>query len=197
MKKTLKEIHEYWDSNSYPETYRKEVERSIYLFSFIEKYIKSHHNIMEIGCNVGRNLEYLHQKGFNQLTGIELSHHAVQELKRNFPKLADEADIIQSPVENVIKHLATDHYDLVFTMAVLEHIHPDSEWIFQEIARVTKSYLITFEAEQADKWRIFPRNYRDIFESLGYKQIEESSGSQLKLANYTLRIFKKKRGWFR
>jgi len=77
-------------------------------------------------------------------------------------------------------------------MAVLEHIHPDSEWIFEDMARITGLYLITIEAEKAEHWRLYPRNYKNIFEKYGLKQVEESScDKESGLGVYTLRIFKK------
>ncbi|SFM06655.1 Methyltransferase domain-containing protein [Gracilibacillus orientalis] len=192
MKKSLKEIHEYWKKNSYPETYRVATDRSIFLLNYIQNYIQGNQRILEIGCNVGRNLYHLFDNDYRQLTGIEISQEAVEQLYKNYPQLAENTDIIHAPAESVLKHMAKDHYDLVFTMAVLEHIHPDSEWLFDHIARVTKSYLITLEAEKYENWRIFPRNYREIFENLGFEQVEESTGESVKLSNYTLRIFKKR-----
>ncbi|QGH35225.1 methyltransferase domain-containing protein [Gracilibacillus salitolerans] len=191
MKKSLKEIHEYWKNNSYPEKYRVATERSIFLLSYIEKYIQTNQRILEIGCNVGRNLHHLFENNYKELTGIEISQEAVEQLHKNYPDLAEHTDIIHASAESVLKHMEQDHYDLVFTMAVLEHIHPDSEWLFDHIARITKSYLITFEAENYEHWRIFPRDYRGIFEDLGFEQVEEATGESARLPNYTLRIFKK------
>lgn len=192
MKKTLKEIHEYWRNNSYPERYQIQLKRSIFLLQYMEKYIQADQRILEIGCNVGRNLNHLYENGYRELTGIEISQEAVEELHKVYPTLAENADIIHAPAESVLKHIANDHFDFVFTMAVLEHIHPDSEWLFAHIARITKSYLVTFEAEEDEHWRIFPRNYQEIFENLGFEQVEETTGKKVKLPNYTLRIFKKK-----
>ncbi|WP_163583359.1 class I SAM-dependent methyltransferase [Gracilibacillus saliphilus] len=191
MKKSLSEIHEYWKQNSHPEKYNLKTERSSYLLSYVEKYIQPNERVLEIGCNVGRNLHHLYQNDYKELTGIEISQEAVEQLHKVYPELAENTDIIHAPVEAVLKHMEKDHYDLVFTMAVLEHIHPDSEWIFNHIARITKSYLLTLEAETDEHWRIFPRNYRDIFEGLGFKQVEQSTGESIKLPKYTLRIFKK------
>jgi|GEM_PF-2464290 hypothetical protein len=65
------------------------------------------------------------------------------------------------------------NFDLVYTMAVLEHIHDESEFIFSHITRITRKILITIEDEGGISWRHFPRNYKKIFENLGMKQIEE------------------------
>lgn len=191
-KKTREEIHDYWINKSQPEDYIDKIKRSEFLTEYTKKYITQKGKILEVGCNVGRNLNYLYENGFKQLTGIEISENAIITLKKTYPTLEKNAEIIHSPIEDIIKRLPSGHFELVFTMAVLEHIHPESEWIFEDIARVTGSYLITIEAEEAEHWRIYPRNYKDIFEKYGLKQVEENlCNKKSGLSGYTLRVFKK------
>ncbi|WP_067724751.1 class I SAM-dependent methyltransferase [Oceanobacillus damuensis] len=191
-KKTLKEIHDYWINRSLPGLYIDKAGRSEFLINYVKKYIEQNGKILEIGCNAGRNLNYLYKNNFYNLTGIEISEEAIRALNKTYPLLAQNAKIIHSPVENIIKELPSRGFDLVFTMAVLEHIHPDSDWIFEDIARITGSYLITIEAETAKHWRIFPRNYKKIFKKFGLKQVEEHHcDTKSGLRGYTLRVFKK------
>lgn len=195
MSKSLGEIHDYWKHVSKSDYYIDKVGRSELLLEYIQKYSENRHRILELGCNVGRNLNHLMKNHYRNLTGIEISEEAVNSLKKNFPTLYENATIIHSPIENIIKEIPNNQYHVVFTMAVLEHIHPESEWIFKEMARVTKSYLITIEAETAKNWRLFPRNYKVIFENLGMKQIEANTGEkELGLGAYTIRVFKKQKG---
>lgn len=128
--------------------------------------------ILEIGCNAGRNLNHLFQAGFSDLSGIEINERAVQLLKQSFPEMADHTAIYNAPVEESICQFGDGEFDIVFTMAVLEHIHRDSTWIFPEIVRIAKDYLVTIEDERGLSARHFPRNYKRVFESLGMKQIE-------------------------
>jgi hypothetical protein len=58
-------------------------------------------------------------------------------------------------------------------MAVLEHLHPDSEWVFAEMVRVCQRLLITIEDEGGRSSHHTPRNYRTVFEGLGLEQIAE------------------------
>lgn len=190
-RKSLKEIHDHWVKSSTPELYAKRLERSEFLKKYVEKYISKQGKILEVGCNVGRNLNHLHECGYQTLMGIEISKQAVERLQQTYPELSDKAVIINSPVEDMIKKLLPDSFHLVFSMAVLEHIHPDSEWVFEEMARITKDYLITVEAEEAAHWHIFPRKYKKIFESYGLEQVEESNCKEAGLEYYTLRVFKK------
>ena len=149
--------------------------------------------ILEIGCNVGRNLNYLFLAGFKKLVGIEINKKAIRLLKQSYPELARYAKIYNKPVEEVITGFKNGAFDIVFTMAVLQHIHPDSEFIFSEIARVTNRFLVTIEDERGISWRHFPRNYKRVFESLGLEQVEEFNcrGVPGLGGNFSARVFKK------
>jgi hypothetical protein len=57
-------------------------------------------------------------------------------------------------------------------MAVLQHVHYDSDWVLPEIARITRDILITIEDEGRSLGRHFPRNYKNIFEAQGLRQIK-------------------------
>jgi SAM-dependent methyltransferase len=180
--KSLDELHEYWrkpyDGDNLPwEDYSgkkpDEKLRSMFLVDLIRKHVREDARILEIGCNVGRNLHYLFESGFKNLGGIEISKDALRAMKSTFPEMEKHVTIYSMPVEKAIKAFSENQYDVTFTMAVLEHIHSDSEWIFPEIVRVTKQYLITIEDEETVSWRHFPRQYRKIFEMAGMNQTDE------------------------
>ena len=116
--------------------------------------------------NVGRNLNYLYSAGFSELAGIEINAEAIDLLRLSYPNIM-HADIVNAPIEDVIVNLPDSSFELVFTMAVLEHIHPESSFIFREIYRITKKCLITIEDETVHSWNHFPRNYGRIFSSCG------------------------------
>ena len=170
------ECHNYW---LHPETYNEPKRyligegRSTFLIDLIRKYfIDWDTNILEIGCNSGRNLNRLYEAGFLCLNGIEINPDAFELLIKTFPEMAGCAEIWNCPVEYIISDFDTDRFDLTFTLAVLEHIHPDSEFVFDHMARISKC-IITVEDEVNESTRHCPRNYRKVFESRGMRQIEE------------------------
>ena len=59
--------------------------------------------------------------------------------------MAEHVTLFNSPLEDVIAEVGDDAYDAVFTMAVLMHILPESEWVFAEMVRITKKHLIVIE----------------------------------------------------
>ena len=191
--KSRKDLSEFWSNpneGNKPANYLEGEVRSRYLIDILSKRSKPESGILEIGCNVGRNLHFLQDAGFTKLTGIELNASAVEMLKTSYPDLAAKATIINRPIEEVIHDFKDRQFDLVFTMAVLEHIHFDSEWIFAEITRITHT-LVTIEDEYEISWRHFPRKYKQIFESLGMRQIEEFPCRDIEGfgANFRARVF--------
>ena len=78
-------------------------------------------------------------------------------------------------------------------MAVLEHIHPDSEFVFSERVRIAKNFLITIEDERGLSWKHSPRNYRRVFESRGAVQVWGFACGEVKglSPTYVARIFRK------
>jgi SAM-dependent methyltransferase len=192
------ECHAYWkapdDGCNLPEFYlQRGHARSEFLVQLIRRHLSPDAHVLEIGCNAGRNLHHLHRAGFTQLAAIEISENAVALLRESYPEMARRLQLHVGAVEDVIRSLADGQFDLVFTMAVLEHIHRDSEWVFDEMARVTRGLLITVEDEQNRSWRHFPRNYQAVFESRGLRQVEQVDCSRvLELSQaFVARVFRK------
>jgi SAM-dependent methyltransferase len=92
--RSMEELHHYWrkpyDGDNLPrEDYsgkkRDEKLRSTLLVDLVRKYVSEDARILEIGCNVGRNLHFLFESGFRNLEGIEISEDAVKLVKDTFP----------------------------------------------------------------------------------------------------------------
>lgn len=96
--------------------------------------------VLEIGCNVGWNLEYLRRLGAEELFGIEPQAYAVSRARA------------RNPVFNVLQGTAFDlpfkdgFCDLVFTSGVLIHISPDALGsALDEMYRVSARYIVCIE----------------------------------------------------
>lgn len=194
-KKSLTEVHDYWLSqntdgpNSYVAHMSGE-DRSLLLLEKINDYFSQKDiKILEIGCNVGRNLNVLFKDGYRNLTGIEINSNAVRAMKEHYPEMAKTAKIFNSKIEDKIKDFKSQEFDLVFTMAVLMHIHTESEWIFDEMARITNKYLVTIEDESGVATKNFPRNYKEVFEKRGMKEIKSFENLSCFSKDHKMRIF--------
>ena len=101
-----------------------------------------------------------------------------------------KAHIHVGSIEDKLTEL--DEFDLILSMTVFMHIHPKSEWIFTEIAKRTRKWLITFEDEcNHNSERILSRNYKDIFEQLGMRCVRTETEIPGMSAVYTARVFEK------
>jgi SAM-dependent methyltransferase len=178
-RKSRTDVHSYWRTppdRNVPASYlTKGWGRSAWLVELAQKHLGGdarNNSLLEIGCNIGRNLEYFHRAGFRGLSAIEINEDAVKLLREHFPEMGSIAQIHVGPVEEIIRTFDDNQFDVVFTMAVLEHIHTESEWVFGEMARVARRFVITIEDERHVSDRHFPRNYGKIFTALGLTQLE-------------------------
>lgn len=181
---TRDEAHAYWrqpnDGSNAPSDYINladnpaRAERSLALVELMGRLIGKDASILEIGCNAGRNLKFLHDAGYRRLSALEISQAAIDTMAANLPHIRAATEIRVGPAEDVIASFPPRSFDVVFTMAVLVHIPTESEWLFREIAERAASFLITIEHEKpTTSTRHYPRAYRSIFEAFGLSQIEE------------------------
>ncbi len=193
VKGRQQDVHAYWSAppgkGNQPQAYVDHPDRSAYLIGLLQRIGVADGSVLEIGCNVGRNLEALRRAGYGPLTGIEINAGALAEMGRVFPDLHGTATLINQPVETALPPMADGAVDVCFTMAVLLHIHPDSEWVFPHMLRVAKRYLVVIENEDQSSYKIFPRDYGKVFRGLGAEEIlTEAVGGSLQ--NYTARVFR-------
>jgi len=96
--------------------------------------------ILEVGANLGLQLEHLRQSGFTNLLGIEVNEHAIRQAKSIHP----EVNIIPGTAFEL--PFRDGWFDLVYTSGVLIHIAPkDLPDAMREIYRVSKRYIWGFE----------------------------------------------------
>lgn len=193
--KTHDKLFQYWkhpsDGNLPQDYMKRRYRRSQFLIKLIKRYAEPNAKILEIGCNVGRNLNHLFNAGYTKLAGVEISEDAIDLMKRVYPKMAKQTKIYNKPVEDIIKNFEDDIFEVVFTMAVLQCIHTDSKFIFPQMVRITNKYLITIEDERSVSWKHFPRNYKKIFESLSMRQIYQTNLKNIGKSHLQVRVFQK------
>ena len=154
-----------WD----PHLYIDHDESVDLMFMDILPFLDREARILEIGCNAGRNINYLFSKGYKYFTGIEIGVMAEQVMQEHFPEAYTHTTyIIGNAYEELLK-LPSAHYDLVFAHSVLVNIAPKWNGIFAEMARVSKAYILTMESEGGIT--AFPRDFEKMFRKIGWRQI--------------------------
>jgi SAM-dependent methyltransferase len=198
--KTLNEVESYWknpDSKNDPLGYIVGQEKTDFLCGQISKLddIKKNDLILELGCNIGRNLNGLAVRGYRFLKGIEINTKCKKVTDSLFPRLRImDVPIYYGQIERLLPTYPANLNKLVFTMAVLCHIHPDVEDIvFDNMVRISSKYIITIEDEYKVSERHCPRNYHEIFRSRGMKQTGyfQCRGIPKLGKNYVYRCFEK------
>ncbi len=165
--------------------------RAAFLVALVQALNVRPRSILEVGCNVGRNLEALRRANFSGLAGIDV-RDCSKEIKEFFPRLATYATFFWEPAATVLTRWAKKYppcYDLIYSMAALMHMSEDS--IMDNMARLSRRHIITIEIEDRGWPLFYSRQYKDIFESLGFEQVFEQVATDDPDNKYIARVFEK------
>ncbi|MFR9721692.1 class I SAM-dependent methyltransferase, partial [Aeromonas diversa] len=77
--------------------------------------------------------------GYRNLSGIEINAEALTVMEESYPALASCGTFYTDSIENVIPAFENDQFDMVFSVETLQHLHPKSDWVFEELSRITTS----------------------------------------------------------
>lgn len=107
---------------------------------FLDGVLKKGERILEVGCNVGNQLDLLKAMGYSDLWGVELQSYAVEVARKRTGGLNI---VLGSAFDLPFKD---DLFDMVFTAGVLIHLSPsDINTALDEIHRCARSYIWGFE----------------------------------------------------
>jgi len=113
--------------------------------------------ILEVGSNVGAQLQGLQKIGFKNLYGIEIQSYAVEVSKQHTKNI----NLIQGSAFDI--PFKDSYFDLVFTSGVLIHINPDDLSIaIREIYRCASEYIWGFEYYADKRSEIQYRGHRNL-----------------------------------
>ncbi|MGM0605874.1 MAG: class I SAM-dependent methyltransferase [Halobacteriota archaeon] len=166
-------------------------EASDAIVSIVDRFLDRDARILELGCSSGRHLSHLYDHGYERLAGIEVNGDAFDVMAETYPELAAHGTFYHDPIEAVIGDFADGQFDAVYSIETLQHLHPDAEWVFEEIARITGDLLITIENEGDDDradatdatvsfvnddFPLYHRDWNRIFTGLQFEQIDVAVG---------------------
>ena len=122
-------------------------ERSEAVAQRLARHVDRDTRVLELGCSSGRHLAHLASEGFEDLAGIEVNDEAFAVMADAYPDLAAAGTFYCAAIEDVLAEFPDDAFDAVYSVETLQHVHPDADWVFEEIARVTGEVLVTVENE--------------------------------------------------
>jgi SAM-dependent methyltransferase len=103
--------------------------------------------ILELGCSSGRHLAHLYEHGYENVYGVDINDEAFDVMEDAYPDLADAGTFYRTSLEDLVRDTDDDRFDVVYSVETLQHLHPDAEWVFDELTRLTSSLIVTAETD--------------------------------------------------
>ena len=181
------EVHRQWKERSgdYSPDYYADFgpsRTSEMIRQVLEFYVDTDAAVLELGCSSGRHLAHLHEHGFENLYGIEINGDSMETMAETYPDLAADGTFYIDAIEDTVTDLDDDRFDAVYSAETLQHLPPDSGWVFAEVARITDELLLTVEnegeddehssaessVEYIDDFPLYHREWDDVFTGFGF-----------------------------
>ena len=122
--------------------------------------------ILEIGCNIGNQLNCLQRMGFKNLSGIDIQQNCLKKIKNNFKNV----NVVRTSAYNL--PFKNNSFDFVFTSNVLIHFPPNKiNKVFDEIYRVSSKWIWGFEYFSNKFEEIIYRKNKDLLWKTDYTEL--------------------------
>ncbi|WP_410766526.1 class I SAM-dependent methyltransferase [Haloferax sp. DFSO60] len=170
----------------------------------LERHLDPTDSILELGCGSGRHLSHLHDHGFENLHGIDINEESFAVMEEAYPDLYESGSFYADSIETATMDFDVGEFDAIYSVETLQHIHPDDEWVFEELARCASDLLITIENEGEDgaihpqrgvgvndteyDFPLYYRNWRDVFTQYGLAEVTTKQAKK-----DTIRVFRQSR----
>lgn len=111
----------------------------------LAKAVGGNGRVLELGCGVGQNCDYLREKGF-EVVGIDLSEALLSEARKRFSKIKfEKMDARKLRFEE-------KSFDAVFAIGLFHHLNKgEQEKTIKKIERILKPDRVFFVAAKASK----------------------------------------------
>ena len=121
--------------------------------------------ILDLGCNVGRHLDYLYRQGYRNLHGVDWSSKALQDMAERYPEMHAHAKLTNASFETFLRAKPAP-VDLVYTRgATFELVHPRFPLV-REVCRVARRYAVLVISEAG---HAYPRFWQYEFAREGFE----------------------------
>ncbi len=122
--------------------------------------------VLEVGCNVGLQLQILQNMGFINLYGIEIQSYAIEIARAKTQGI----NILPGDISDI--PFKDNYFDMVFTSGVLIHVPPSKlNIVMGEIIRCTRKYIWCYEYYADSLTTVNYRGYDDILWRGNYKDM--------------------------
>ena len=121
--------------------------------------------ILDMGCNVGRHLDYLYRQGYRNLRGVDWSSAAIRDMATRYPEMYAASKLTTASFEDFLAG-TTEQVDLVYTRgATFEIVHPGFPLV-KHVCRIAKRHVVLVISEAA---HAYPRFWEYEFAREGFE----------------------------
>lgn len=131
----------------------------------INRTPKKDSKILDLGCNVGRHMNYLNDLGYSKLYGVDVQHEAIKLMASAFSDCFFNSNIQQDTFEKYLPKINSDFFHTVFTHGATIELVPPTFPICKEICRVTSDAIVLLISEGG---HYYPRRWEKEFLDNGF-----------------------------
>ena len=125
-------------------------------------------SVLDMGCNSGANLNFLHQAGYRKLSGVDASGAALEYFKTTFPDTFKAAQVEHDLFQSYLRRSPSAMVDIIHSNgATLELVHPSFP-IVSEMCRVARHAVYV---DIQERGHAYPRDYLAQFKKNGFQLV--------------------------
>ena len=155
----------HWDAHSSEPFSKPDPAGLAMMQEILERVPDREAAILDMGCNVGRHMNYLHQQGYRNLHGVDFSSRALRDMATTFPELHAVARVTAASFQDYLTRDLAE-MDVVFTYgATFELVHPTFPLV-RRICRIARRYVMLVISESG---HAYPRLWEYEFAKEGFE----------------------------
>ena len=156
---------DYWNSESSGQFHEMDPASEVMLYELLSVSRGKDTSFLDLGCNQGRHLNYLYEKGYRNLTGVDFSSLAIEKMQKQFPEMYQASKIINTSFQEYLTNDPAE-VDIVYSRgATLEIVHPSFP-IIKKICQMAKHYVVIVINEAG---HAYPRFWEYEFARCGFE----------------------------
>ena len=147
-----------------------------FFVDYFFREISHEDKILDLGCNSGRHMNALHEKGYKKLTGVDVMESAFKKFRDAFPATYETSQLHLDFFQRFLDNLEKDYFDTVYTIgATIELVHPSYDVVKAMCRASRKNIILVIQPERHN----YPRFYEHEFKRSGFglaykKKLSES-----------------------
>jgi SAM-dependent methyltransferase len=123
--------------------------------------------ILDMGCNVGRHLNYLYGQGYRNLRGVDWSGAALRDMAQRYPEMHAHSTLINASFEDFLGG-KPEPVDLVYTRgATFELVYPGFPLV-KQVCAIAKRYVVMVITEAG---HAYPRFWEHEYAREGFELV--------------------------